>query len=434
MRARAVVLVLLAAVAGEAGAHPFDVYPEHYEIVVTPGQRPAMDLVVGTTYGMIVSHDGGANWLWVCEAGFGVTDSWAPEYELTAQGLMTATTGAGLFVSSDGCTWTPAAGSAGTDVASATAVGGDGRLWLASGSGQAYVQFSSDGGGSWTRAAGFATDVLWIESVAVAPSDAQRVYVTGSVFEDDVRQVRMWRTDDGGQTWASLEVGGLGATASSELQVAAIAPGDPQRLYLRVTNAGGDLDTQEALFHSLDGGDTWSEVLRVDDLIPGVVIRGDGSVRVATRVGGIHAAPDAQTALAPVDGQRLTISCLAELPGGELWVCADNFQNERMGLGRSSDGVTWTTIMTMVDLAGPIACAAGTIQRDQCERTTWCAYKDNFALESDAVECLATDAPALLTDEPTCLGCGAGATPSGALPWLGALLVLLRRRRRRRRQ
>jgi uncharacterized protein (TIGR03382 family) len=171
--------------------------------------------------------------------------------------------------------------------------------------------------------------------------------------------------------------------------------------------------------------------LRVDDLIPGVVVRGDGSAQVATRVGGMYAAPDAQRALAPTDGQRLTVSCLAELPGGELWVCADNFGTERMGLGRSSDGLSWTKVMTMLELAGPVACAAGTIQRDQCERGTWCFYKDSYALESEAVDCLPTDAPGLVTDEPTCLGCGTGATPSGALPWLAAALLLLRPRRRR---
>lgn len=426
-----VVAVTLALAVESAGAHPLDTYPEQYEIVVRPGQRPAMDVVVGTTYGMIVSHDGGASWGWVCEAGFGVTDSWVPEYEQTAQGIITATTAAGLFTSTDGCTWVAAAGSAGTEVAATSAVGSDGRLWLASGTGQAYVQWSSDGGGSWTRAAGFGVDVLWIESIAVAPSDPQRVYVTGSTIEGAGRRARMWRSDDDGAGWDELDVGALGASDISELQVAAIAPADPSRLYVRVTNASGGSNVQEALFHSVDGGAAWSEALRVDDLIPGVVIRGDGSVVVARQVGGRYRAPDASTPLAPLGGQQLKTSCLTELPGGELWVCADNFGNERMGLGRSSDGVSWTKIMTMLELAGPVACAAGTIQRDQCERGTWCFYKDSYALESDAVECLATDAPALITDEPTCLGCGTGATPSGALPWLAAA-VLLRRRRRRR--
>ena len=240
---RAAIAAVFACGLGTADAHPLDTYPAQYEIVPRAGQVPAQDLVVATTYGMILSHDRGATWRWVCEAAFGVTDSWEPEYEYTAAGVITATTAGGLFRTTDGCTWTPGGGSAGSDVASTTAVGSDGTLWLGSGTAPARVLRSSDDGLTWQPTAALDANAVWVESLAVAPSNPQRIYATGSTFSG-TRQVRLWRSDDGGTSWTSLATAGFGATNISELQIAAIAGGDPDRVYLRVTNAAAVL--QEA--------------------------------------------------------------------------------------------------------------------------------------------------------------------------------------------
>jgi len=402
-------------------AHPVDAYPEQYEVVARPAQTPPQDLLVGSTYGFLISHDGGATWRWGCDGGFGVTDSWAPEYELTASGVMTATTAGGLMRSSDGCTWTPAGGSAGTDVASTTARGGDGTLWLGSGIMPASILRSTDDGASWQPTGSLGASVDWVESIAVAPSNPMRVYATGSAFVG-TRQLRMWRSDNGGTSWTPLATTALLPTESSELQVVAIDPDNPDRAFVRVTNAAAVLE--EAVFRTDDAGAGWAEVLRVPDNITGVVARVNGPAVASTRRSGIFGSLDGMGPLTLLPGRMLTATCLHELSDGQLWVCADNFGADRMGLGRSSDAEAWTAVMTMLDLAGPIDCAPGTIQRDDCNRSAWCFYKDLYRIPSEEVSCLAPDAGTGGDDpRPPPCGCSGGADDAVGT-WLVVLALL----------
>jgi hypothetical protein len=407
--------------------HPVDAPPEQYEILARPGPASPQDLVVASTYGFLVSHDGGATWRWGCEAGFGVLDAWVPEYELTATGVMTVTTLSGLRHSSDGCTWTTAAGAAGTDVASTTAVGGDGAIYLGSGASPAVILRSTDDGATFAATGALGANVDWVESIAVAPSNPMRVYATGSAFVGE-RQVRLWRSDDGGASWMPLATMALLPTSSSELEVAAIDPANADRVFLRVTNAGAVL--QEAVFRTDDAGQGWTEVLRVPDYVTGVTVRANGYVVAATRSNGLYASIDGNGPMGLLPGRTLTVSCLTELSGGELWVCADNFGSDRMGIGRSTDAETWTKVMTMLDLAGPIDCPAGTVQKDECNQGAWCLYKDLYSIPSEEVSCVSPDAGVGgdggggggSDPPPNCLGCRSGS--DAAALWLVAALVL----------
>ncbi|HUQ07739.1 MAG TPA: sialidase family protein [Kofleriaceae bacterium] len=404
-------------------AHPVNTYPEQYELVARPAQTPPQDLVVATTYGFLISHDGGVTWRWGCEAGFGVVDAWAPEYELTSSGAITATTAGGLMRSPDGCTWTAVGGAAGTDVASTTAVGADGTIFLGSGVSPAVILRSIDDGLTFQPTGALGDNLDWIETIAVAPSNAMRVYATGSAFVG-ARQLRMWRSDDGGTSWVPLATAALLPTESSELQIAAIDPDTPDRVFVRVTNAAAVLE--EAVFRSDDAGAGWTEVLRVSDNVTGVVARASGPVVAATRHNGLHGSLDGAGALALLPGRTFTATCLQELRDGQLWLCADNFGADRMGLGRSSDAEAWTPVMTMLDLAGPIPCAAGTVQADDCNRGAWCFYKDLYSIPSDEVSCVAPDAGIGGDDPPPgCIDCssgGKGATSTWILV-IAALVV-----------
>jgi hypothetical protein len=321
--------------------------------------------------------------------------------------------------STDGCTWTPAGGTAGTDVASTTARGGDGTLWLGSGIMPAAILRSTDDGATWQPSGALGASIDWIESIAVAPSNPMRIYATGSAFVG-ARQLRMWRSDDGGTSWMPLATTALLPTESSELQVVAIDPDDADRAFVRVTNAAAVLE--EAVFRTDDAGAGWSEVLRVPDNITGVVARASGPAVATTRRNGIYGSLDGMGPLTLLPGRTLTATCLTELSDGQLWVCADNFGVDRMGLGTSSDAEAWTTVMTMLDLAGPIDCPAGTVQRDDCNRGAWCFYKDLYRIPSEEVRCLAPDAGTAGggMDPSPCMGCASGGEDA-----VGTWLVIL---------
>jgi hypothetical protein len=408
------------ATAADVIAHPEGTYPAQYEIVARVGQTPPQDLLVATTYGFLVSHDGGATWRWGCEGGFGVFDTpWEPEYELTASGAITATTIGGLVRSTDGCTWTPVAGDAGAHTSSTTAIASDGTLYVGSGGSggpSAAVLRSTDDGLTFQPVGALGGAVDWIESLAVAPSNPMRLYATGSVTIGE-RQVRLWRSDDGGASWTTVATTALAPRPNSELQVAAIDPDTPDRIFVRVTNAAAV--QEEALFRSDDAGATWIEILREPGFIPGVAVAASGAVLAVTKGNGIYRSSDGTSPLTLVPGSMPQATCLHALADGQLWICADNFNADDMGLGRSTDGEAWTPVMTMLDIAGPIPCPAGTIQADDCNRGQWCSLKGRYSIPSEEVSCLAPDAGIGGAEPPPgCIDCSSGrkgATPTWIL-------------------
>src|SRR5687767_14662124 len=55
-----------------------------------------LEIVAGLTFGALISHDGGATWLWMCEAAIGYGGVYDPDYELVPSGAVFATTFDGL--------------------------------------------------------------------------------------------------------------------------------------------------------------------------------------------------------------------------------------------------------------------------------------------------------------------------------------------------
>lgn len=423
----ALAALLLLALARPSAAHGPDVYPEQYELLAGPGNQR---LVLATTYGLVLSVDGGATWRWVCETAFGVTDSWAPEYEVTGNGVITATSLGGLRVSADGCTWVPAGGLAGAQTAASSARDRDGGLWLVSmgEGGTATVRRSTDDAASWTDVATL-DGLVFVTRLAIAPSDPTRLYVsTDDVLPDDPFHVAgLRRSSDGGATWTRLPTTAFTINRPSAFHLAAIDPGDPDRVYVRATKTS---DTaEERLYRTVDGGATWTEVFRIDDSISGVAVRADGTVLVGTPGRGMWRSTDGGATFAAVAGQRFKVTCVTELDDGALYQCADSLGPDGMGLGRSTDATTWTTVMTMRGLAGPLACPVGTLQRDECAGGSWCFYKIKYGLAGDDTTCAVGDAgPPMPTPEDDC-GCGAAGGPSSAL-FAGLLALWLWRRPR----
>lgn len=165
-------------------------------------------------------------------------------------------------------------------------------------------------------------------------------------------------------------------------------------------------------------------------------MRAGGAVLAVSRASGLYRSADGVTAMTAMTIESaaagVTASCLTELEG-ELWLCADNFGLDRMGLGRSADGLSWTRVMTLLDLLGPVGCPAGTIQRGQCERGSWCFYDDAYDLPSEEIDCTATavDAGTIVNPDPGgCCGVHHGGGPTSLIAAAGVAAVLLLRRRR----
>src|SRR5437868_6340998 len=75
-------------------------FPQASQIVFAPGDPHTM--VMRTTFGLLVSHDDGASWQWVCEAAIGLgTAQEDPCYGVTTAGTIVGGLWQGLAVSPD---------------------------------------------------------------------------------------------------------------------------------------------------------------------------------------------------------------------------------------------------------------------------------------------------------------------------------------------
>ena len=66
-------------------------------------------IYVATTFGLLISHDDGCSFRWVCEQNIGYAGTFDPRYRIASDGAIFATTFTGLRVSRDGgCSFTTA--------------------------------------------------------------------------------------------------------------------------------------------------------------------------------------------------------------------------------------------------------------------------------------------------------------------------------------
>ncbi|MBP9206162.1 MAG: hypothetical protein KBG28_19475 [Kofleriaceae bacterium] len=438
----AVVACLVLAAAGPRLAHGNGRRPGTVKLHFRPGDE--RDIMLAATIGALRSTDGGASWRWYCEAAVGYGGKYDPDYAFNAAGAIFATTFDGLTVNRDGCRFVPTSlgdtfvsqvtVSPNGDVLAATADAGnlsamppeppDSRLYR-----------SSDDGVTFTELANPGMPQDWWESLEVAPSDPQRLYLTGYRFiAAGPKVVLLFRSVDGGSTFTALPISDFALTALSDVSIVAIAPDDPDLVLARVSFWQEDT-VGDALYRSTDGGLSWTKVLELADLITGVVVRrAGGEVLVATRGTGWHRSTNrGQTFTAGPAGPPA--QCLSELSTGELWVCSNNYPDDFMAIGKGTDGVSWTRVMQLEDLLGPVRCEDGTVQKDECEDQLWCGLDRQLGIAGTEIDCVTPDAggpappdargPA--PKDPTC--CGAGTTPGGVGLLVTAVALVLGRRR-----
>src|SRR5579862_290292 len=103
MKRYAIASLLVAALCGNAGANgrPAATSTIHFE------QNHETNIVAGMTFGLLLSHDSGATWQWMCEAAIGYGGMYDPDYVYTSDGALFATTFNGLKVDRNGCTFDP---------------------------------------------------------------------------------------------------------------------------------------------------------------------------------------------------------------------------------------------------------------------------------------------------------------------------------------
>ena len=390
-------------------------------------------IYIRSTFGLLVSHDDGCSFRWICERAIGYGGEFDPKYAVAADGTLFATTFTGLKVSRDGgCTWGMAPVGAGEIWVDAIDIAANGDIWVATAESAAPNNvYRSTNNGMTFEARGMLSPTVWWKSVKVAPSSTQTVYVAGYQVAGSP-MARLYRSDNGGADWTERPLFGeqrdpptmrFGMTPI--VLISAIDPKDPNTLFL--TSLDAVVPKGDRLYRSTDGGVTFRQVLATTDRIRDVFYAKDGAVYVATLAGGSYRSTDGGNSFAKLDAPP-HLGCLGQRSDGAFVGCGANWEPDFKAVARTLDTEKWQKVFRFVELAGPLQCPAGTSVADICE-PMWPALKELFGATGPGMCPAVPDGapPKKPSNGGGC--CDAGAASNG---WLALLVLVVLRGRRAR--
>jgi photosystem II stability/assembly factor-like uncharacterized protein len=399
--------------------------------------RPGMEshIVGGMTFGVVISKDGGATWTWVCEDAVGYGGMYDPDYALTANGALFATTFDGLRVNRDGCVYEASVLSPpqSLNFFSAVEVAANGAIYAASVDGNdGKIYRSTDDGESFPVSAEPGQPNDWWQSLESAPSNPSVVYLAGyRLAAGQPKQFLLFRSSDAGVSFQPLPVDDIATMPNSTIEIAGISATDPDRVYARVVLA--DNSVSYALYRSTNGGQSWQKINELPGPIS-FVVRRNGDLVLGTQLLGSFVSRDNGDTWQPLEDAP-HISCLTENSAGEVWACTQNYggpgiPGDGYGIMKTTDLASWTGVLRFQDLKEPEPCPAGTKQKDFCDAQLWCGLCAQLGCTADR-DCEVTGdiTEPEIKDPSGCCQTGDDAVP-GLVALATALgMVVLRRRR-----
>ncbi|MCA9608308.1 MAG: hypothetical protein KC619_22015 [Myxococcales bacterium] len=433
-------MLVFAAPPGQARAHGRPPYLER--IAFDPGND--LRVVAQTSFGLVVSEDGGTSWRWVCSAVYRADPTTEDPDVVVADdgGLVVGAFDGAARGSPDLCEWTfPDGPARRVFVVDLERDPFGSAIWGVTSTGTAadVVVRSEDMGLSWVAVGPPIEDVL-IESMARAASDSGRVYLGGAIpIGAEPRQGFVLRSEDAGESYTPVDLP-LDDGERFPL-IVAVDPTDADRVFVRVTRRATDI-RPERLLYSDDGALSFREVFRLRGM-RAVALSEDGQrLWVGSAQGeGLHLARGGS-----FDFERMNdvdVRCV-EVRGDELWLCIDPHRND-FALGRSIDeGATVEPLLRLQDVELLPECPACSATGFTCP-----AWQDDLAFDQDQYFGSGMPPPGGATGQPrdagdialcgaesppTEMGCGCRVVRPAAdlpIPFLFALWALTRRVRRR---
>lgn len=369
MAGRAIVLSLLL-LCGAGSAWANGRYPSAGLIAAHPSDPQWM--AVRTTFGLVVSGDGGKTWQWVCESVAGMSGQSEsggtdPFIVFAGTGALVVAGDTGLRVAAPGlCAWTAVADPLFAGNLPAIDLARDPQkpnrvvALTMQNAVQPVLVETLDAGAHWQvfgkpLAAGATPRTLDIAT-------GGRIYVTlGSAAAG--KPDELWRTDDNGGNWQTLPFAPTPSNAAAPLEayIGAIAPANPQRIFVRA-KAG----EHHQVWQSDDGGAQWTLRFDAAGLLAGFALAPDGGTLA---VGG--PAPHAGVWTAAADGGAFAKAgdfgarCLTWTATG-LFACGDEYA-DKATVAVSQDGGKTFAGMYHLPQVKPIVCAGNAVVTDACD-------------------------------------------------------------------
>jgi hypothetical protein len=432
-------LLLLSAPAAIANGR----FPASSQVVFSPSD-PQL-IVARTTFGILLSHDAGTTWSWLCEDVLGISSTSVadPVLGLTAAGKLVAAPQVtnGLVVSPDtGCNWHPATGplrselvqdlvvwAAAPDIVFALTSTYGPQAGADGGSGYTQqIYESTDDGENWSAIGAPIDPSALATAIEVAPDDMTRIYVTAIRTVNTTRTASLFVSTDSGAHWIERPAP-FDPNTETGLYIAAVDPTNAGHVYLR-TAGTSMVGAPSRLLVTSDAGQTFQVALSLRGEMLGFALSPDGSKVYAGNVEqGLFVSTPSSPAFQNVSA--IPVRCLATR-GADLWACSDEVHSGFIAGVSSDDGATFTA---KLHLSAPplLACAA------DATATVQCGGEPLQALCRVLSGCGGSDAGRATTVSTKACGCsvvgqehrtGAMAAAAGAL---GAMALGARSRRRR---
>lgn len=369
------------------------------ELVVDPSNE--QHLALRSTFGLMLSQDGGKSWDFRCKVGIGQGRA-EPALALLNGGTIALGTTNGVMTGDpSGCDFTRAAGISEnvTDVIAEPRIKGGALAISASFDNRSSQLWRSDDGGRSFVAVGQRLDHFTALSLGVSAASSTRVYLTGLLWGASVRGA-FARSEDGGKTFALTPL--EGSDSGTQPFIAAIDPAQPDKLYLRFTGLPGTLR------ESGDAGRTFHEILSLPGPIQGFSLSpaGDQLFASSLEAGQFVAARD------HLSFEKIActgLPCLAATNDGLLG-CGERSRHGFI-VGRSSDrGQSFTPLLDTPCLTAP-SCAPNTSVGAACAEP-WSKLSAQLASSNARCDraaptktldrsCLDTAAPSAQVTQPT---------------------------------
>ena len=370
MKALALAAVSVLALAG--AAHANGRAPGSRSITFKRGDET--HIVAGMTFGLLLSEDSGKTWHWMCEDAVGYGGIYDPFYAYTKTGAVFATSFFGMKAMRDRCVFaqTPMLGD---KFVSTLSLGPDDSLYggmVDLGDGKLYR--SQDDGATFPVGSmpGMLND--WWSTIEAAPSNPLRVYASGYRLKSgQPKEFLLYRSTNGGVSFTPLPITDFVTRENSTLEIVGISKTNPDLVFARVTLE--DNSISDAIYRSTNGGLNWTRILGKRGSIA-FVVRANGALVAGTQVRGSFVSIDNGANWFELAGAP-HINCLVENSAGEVWACTQNFgvmgvPSDGYGIMKSTDLRRWAGVMKFQNIAAPLECGVGTVQKDKCDVTLWC--------------------------------------------------------------
>jgi len=333
-------------------------FPEAQLIESVPGDPST--LFLRATFGVLVSHDAGKRWHWMCERALGYDGQWDPPVAATRDGRLWVGLEDGLVSTRDGCDLEAAAELDGHTVKDLTTDPKGETLWAITGApGKKSFVWRRSPGKRFERLAGMdETNVMTIE---VAPSNPSRVYVSGQPYSTIRGQI--FRSNDGGATFTTAT---NDLAADGPFFIGSVDPKDPNRLLVRHLHAKGS-----DVVLTRDGGKTFENVLSMTSAMFGFAKTAEGSTYWAGSglpEHGIFRSTDRGEHFERVSNNG--VLCLHAAAPDALFVCQNALTPGAPAIAVSHDrGKTITPLARFADIEGPVACSTPDARASLCAGT-----------------------------------------------------------------